>query len=52
MSIMCRPMWPFLLIYVSRDTRRTDFPQVDGPSTNPREMGRHSLVSELMYTSI
>ena len=29
MSMMCRPMWPFLLMYVSRDTRRIDFPQVD-----------------------
>ena len=38
---MHRPKLPFLLIYVSRNTKRTDFPQVDGLSTDPREMGRH-----------
>ena len=51
MSMMCRPKWPVLLMCVSRDTRRTDFPQVDELSTDPREMGRHSLVSELRYTN-
>ena len=39
--------WPFLLMYVSRDTKRIDFLQVDGLSTDPRDLGRHSLVSEL-----
>ena len=36
------PKWPFLLRYGSRNTRRIDFPQVDGKSTNPRVLGRHS----------
>ena len=48
---MYGPKQPFLLMYVSRDTRRIDFPQVEGLSTEPREMGRHSLVSELKYTN-
>ena len=39
--------WPFLLSYGSRDMRRIDFPRVDGLSTDPRVLGRHSLVSEL-----
>ena len=30
---MYGPKWPFLLMYVSRDTRRTDFSEVDGLST-------------------
>ena len=29
----CNPMWPFLLMCVSRDTSRTTFPQVDELST-------------------
>ena len=29
----------------------TSFPQVDGWSTDPRVLGRHSLVSDLRYTS-
>ena len=41
MSKMCRPMWPFLLIYGSHDIRHTSFPQVDGGQRDPREMGRH-----------
>ena len=50
MSMLCRPMWPFLL-YGSHDMRHTGFSQVDGGQRDPREMGRHSLVSEHMYTS-
>ena len=42
---------PFLLSYGSRDTRRVDFPRVDGLSTDTPGLGRHSLVSELRYTS-
>ena len=45
------PKWPFLLRYGSHNTRRIDFPQVDGYSTDPRVLGRHSLVSELRYTN-
>ena len=51
MSMMCRSKWPFLFMCVSHDTRRTNFPQVDWLSTDPREMGRYNLVSELRYTN-
>ena len=43
---MCRPMWPFLLMYGSHDMRHTGFPHVDGGQRDPREMGHQSLVSE------
>ena len=33
------PKWPFLLRYGSRNTRRIDFPRVDGQSTDPRVLG-------------
>ena len=39
---MYGPKRPFLLRYGSRDTRRIDFPRVDGLSTDPRVLGRHS----------
>ena len=42
MSMMCRPMWPFLLMYGSHDVRLTGFPQVDDGQRDPREMGRHN----------
>ena len=51
MSMMCRPMWPFLLTYGSHDMRHTGFSQVDGGQWDPQEMGRHNLVSEHRYTS-
>ena len=35
-----------LLMCVSRDTRRIDFPQVDGQSTDTPVLGRHRMVSE------
>ena len=41
------PKWLFLLRYGSRNTRRIDFPRVDGLSTDPWVLGRHSFVSEL-----
>ena len=41
MSIMCRPMWPFLLMYGSHDMRHS-FSQVDGGQRDPWEMGRHT----------
>ena len=44
------PQWPFLLRFMSRDTRRIDFPQVDELSTDTPGLGHHSLVSELRYT--
>ena len=43
MSMLCRPMWPFLLMYGSHDMRHTGFPQVDGGQRDPPEMGRHRL---------
>ena len=51
MSMLCRPMWQFLLMYGPYDMRHTVFSQVDGGQRDPWEMGRHSLVSELRYTS-
>ena len=41
MSVMCRPMWSFLLMYGSHDMRYTGFQQVDGGQWDPREIGRH-----------
>ena len=35
MSMLCRPMWPFLLMYGSHDMRYTGFPQVDGGQQDP-----------------
>ena len=46
---MYGPKWPFLLIYRSHAMRQTGFPRVDGLSTDPRDLGRHSLVSELRF---
>ena len=40
MSMLCRPMWPFLLMYESHDVRHTGFLQVDSGQRDPREMGR------------
>ena len=39
---MYGPKWSFLLGYESRDTRRVDFPRVDGLSTDPQVLGRHT----------
>ena len=41
MSMTCRPMWPFLLMCVSYDTRSRYFPQVDEWSTDTPVLGRH-----------
>ena len=41
MSIMCRLMWSFLLMYGSHDMRHTGFPQVDGGKRDSRELGHH-----------
>ena len=38
---MYGPIWPFLLMCVSRDTRCKDFPRVDGLSTDTPVLGRH-----------
>ena len=55
MSLMCRPMWPFLLMYGSHDMRHIGFPPVDGGQRDPREMGLHNTspcgsISVLRYT--
>ena len=42
MRMMCRPKWSLLLMYVSRNTRRIDFPLVDGLSTDTPILGRHN----------
>ena len=39
---MYGPKRPFLLICVFRDTRRIDFPQVDGWSSDTPGLGRHT----------
>ena len=39
--MICRPMWPFLLMYGSHDMRHTSFSQFDGGQRDPREMERH-----------
>ena len=38
------PKWPFLLMYASRDTRRIDFPMVDGWSTDPWVLDSHNFI--------
>ena len=43
MRMMCRPKWPLLLRYVSRNMRCIDFPQVDGLSTDTPILGRHRV---------
>ena len=40
---MYEPKWSFLLRYGSRNTRRIDFPWVDGLSTDTSSLGRHRL---------
>ena len=42
---MYGPKWPFLLRYGSRDTRRIDFPRVDGLSTDTSGWGRHIFIA-------
>ena len=42
MSMMCRPMWSFLLMYGSHDMRHR-FPQVDGGQRDPRDLGCHRI---------
>ena len=49
---MYGPKWPFLLMYGSYDMRQTGFPQVDGLSTDPRDLGRHSLFEDRLAIGI
>ena len=48
MSMLCKPMWPFLLMYGSHDMRHTGFSQVNGGQRDPLEMGRHTLSRFIM----
>ena len=41
MSMLCRPMWPILLMYRSYDMRHIGFPQVDGGQRDPWDLGPH-----------
>ena len=36
---MCRPKWPYLLMYGSHDMRHTGFPRVDGLTMDPLVWG-------------
>ena len=47
MSMTYRPMWPFLLMYMSRNMRRIYFPQVDGLSMDTPILGHHNGVENL-----
>ena len=42
---MYRPKWPFLLMYGSHDMRHTGILRVDGLSTDPQDLGRHSFIN-------
>ena len=42
---MYEPKWPFLLMYGSHDVRHTGVLQVDRLSTDPWDLGRHSVVA-------
>ena len=46
--------WPFSLKYEYRDTRRIDFPRVDGLSTDTPVLGRHtcSISFALLFASL
>ena len=46
---MYGPKWPFLLMYGSHDMRQAGFPQVDGLSTNPRDLRRHTFSLPLSF---
>ena len=50
MSMLCSPMWPFLLMYGSHDMRHTGFPQVDGGQRDPREMGCHKYCMKTVHS--
>ena len=39
---MYEPKWPFLLMYGCHDMRHTGFTRVDGLSTDPRDLRRHT----------
>ena len=45
---MYGPKWPFLLWYESRDTRRIDFPRVDGLLTDTPGFGASQEVNAIL----
>ena len=49
---MYGPKWPFLLLYGSHDMRYTDFPQVDGLSTNPQDLGGHRWAFRALFVTL
>ena len=42
---MCRPTWPFLLLYESYNLRHTGFPQVDDGQQDSRKLGSHKFTN-------
>ena len=52
MSMMCRPMWPFLLMYGSHDMRHTGFPQVDGGQRDTPGNGASQLCVRLILVQV
>ena len=51
MSILCRLMWPFLLMYGSHDIRHTGFPQVDSGQRDLQEMGCRRCKKKVVFGS-
>ena len=51
MSMMCRPMLPFLLMYGSLDMRQRYFVGWRVVNGTPRDLGRHNLVLGHRYTN-
>ena len=49
---MYGPKRPFLLRYGSHDTRRIDFPRVDGLSMDTPGLGRHNRTLLALYLII
>ena len=47
MSMMCRPMWPFLLMYESLDMRQRYSAGWRVVNGTPRDLGRHKFVMRL-----
>ena len=50
MSMLCRPMWLFLLMYESHDMRHMSFLQVDCGQRDPQKMGRHKILFLFLET--
>ena len=48
---MYGPTWPFLLMYGSHKMKHTGFPRVDGLSTDPRDLGRHTTIYTIVQNN-